>query len=267
MQRPDWVSDGIDLDRPSAARTYDFLLGGSHNFAVDRDLARQALAAMPDVAEQAQANRAFLHRTVRYLVGAGVRQFLDLGSGIPTVGNVHEVAQAADPRARVVYVDIDPIAVEHSQRLLAGIPGAVAILQDLRRTAAILADPAVVELLDLDAPVAVLMLAVLHAIPDADDPAGIVARMRDALAPGSYLVISHGTHESRPDVSRELRRLSRQTPTSITHRGRDQVAAFFDGFDLVEPGLVWVTEWRPEPGESTEHPERSANYGAVGVKR
>jgi SAM-dependent methyltransferase len=267
VERPDWVGEGIDMDRPSAARAYDYLLGGNHNFAVDRELARQAMSAMPDVAEQAQANRAFLHRTVRYLTGQGVRQFLDLGSGIPTVGNVHEVAQAADPTARVVYVDIDPIAIEHAHRLLADNPGAIALRADLRRPEQYLDAPEVRDLFDFDQPVAVLMLAVLHAVPDRDDPEGVVARIRDALAPGSYLVLAHGTDESRPEESAELVRLSRRTPTTITPRPRARIGTFFDGFELVEPGLTWVSAWRPEDGETVESPERSANLGAVGVKR
>jgi SAM-dependent methyltransferase len=267
VERPDRLPEGIDLDRPSAARTYDVLLGGSHNFAVDRRLARAAVAAMPDVAEQAQANRAFLHRTVRYLLAAGVCQFLDLGSGIPTEGAVHEVARAACPVARVVYADLDPIAVRHTRRLLLGVPHAVAVRHDLRDTAGVLGRPEVTALFDFDRPLAVLILGVLHAIPDADDPGGIVARLRDRLSPGGYLAIAHATGDSRPADTGALARLSRETPTAMTLRRRDEIAGLFAGVDLVEPGLTWVSAWRPEPGEEPGRPERCANLGAVGVKR
>ena len=267
MERPAWVPEGVDMDRPSQARTYDYLLGGSHNFAVDRELAHKAIAAMPDVALQAQANRAFLHRAVRYLVDAGVRQFLDIGSGIPTLGNVHEVAQKAAPDARVVYVDMDSVAVAHSRQILADNPGAVAIQEDLRDPDAILAHPELRALLDADQPVALLLLAILHTIPDECDPAGIVARMRDALPSGSYVAISHGTDESLPEVSRRLVELSRRTPNPMCPRGRAAIEAFFDGFVLVPPGLVWAPQWHPEsPEDVGEAPERSSNYVGVGCK-
>ena len=268
MDRPEWAPEGLDADRPSAARIYDYLLGGFHNFEVDRAVARQAMAAMPDVVTQAQANRAFLHRSVRYLVGAGVRQFLDLGSGIPTLGNVHEIAQAVDPDARVVYVDIDAIAVEHSRQILNGVPGTAVLQQDMRNPEAILADPELTAVVDLSQPVAVILIAVLHAVPDSDDPAGVVARYRDALAPGSYLVIAHGSHEGRAEEAEKLVEVSRRTPTPLTLRGRAEVGAFFDGFDLVEPGITFAPSWRPEtPEDAGEHPERSGNIAGVGRKR
>jgi hypothetical protein len=269
MDRPEWAPEGLDVDRPSAARIYDYLLGGFHNFEVDRAAARHAMTVIPDIVTQAQANRAFLHRSVRYLVGAGVRQFLDLGSGIPTLGNVHEIAQAVDPDARVVYVDIDAIAVEHSRQLLATVPGTAVLRQDMRKPEAILADPALRAVFDLSQPVAVILIAVLPAVPDADDPFGIVTRYRDALARGSYLVIAHGSNEGRDEQEAErLVAISRQTPTPITLRSKAQVAAFFDGFDLVEPGLTFAPSWRPEtPQDAGEHPDRSGNIAGVGRKR
>jgi S-adenosyl methyltransferase len=269
MTRPDWVPEGIDTAKPSTARIYDYWLGGTHNFAVDREVARAVSAAMPDTALMMQANRAFLRRAVRYLIGQGVRQFLDLGSGIPTLGNVHEVAQKSAPEARVVYVDIDPVAVAHSRHILAGNDNAAVVQADLRGVEQILADPQVRGTLDLDRPVAVLMLAVLHFVPDSDDPPGIVARFGDALVPGSYLALSHGTQEHmRRDAAEVGRDQFTRTATPFVDRTRAQTTALFHGFDLVEPGVVWSVEWRPEhPDEVGESPERCATYVGVGRKR
>jgi hypothetical protein len=258
----------VDADTPTAARIYDYLLGGVHNFAVDREVARQAIEAMPDVAVQAKANRAFLHRAVRFLVSTGMRQFLDLGSGIPTVGNVHEIVARATPDGRVVYVDIDPVAVAHGQQLLAGDDHTVVVQHDLRDPRAVLADQELRRVLDLGQPVAVLAVAVLHAVSDQDDPAGIIARYRDALPAGSYLVIAHGTDEARPEQARRLVELSKRTPTPMTARSRGEIARLFDGCELVEPGLVWAPLWRPEsPHQVPEHPEYSGNLVGVGRKR
>jgi SAM-dependent methyltransferase len=267
MARPDWAPEGVDINRPSQARAYDYLLGGSHNFAVDREIANRAIAMMPDVALQAQANRAFLHRAVRYLVDAGITQFLDIGSGIPTLGNVHEVAQRAVPGARVVYVDTEAVAVAHSRQILAGNPDAVAIQEDLRRPDAILTHPEVRALFDFDQPIALLLLAIVHAIPDESDPAGILARLRDELPAGSHLVLSHVTYESLPEVWKRLADLSRLTDNPVTPRSRGEIEGFFAGFELVAPGLVWAPLWRPEsPDDVDDDPERSSNYVGVGRK-
>jgi S-adenosyl methyltransferase len=269
MERPDWAPEGIDLTRPSAARIYDYWLGGTHNFAVDREIARGVTAVVPDTAQIMQANRAFLHRAVGYLVGQGIRQFLDLGSGIPTLGNVHEEAQKAAPDAKVVYVDIDPVAVAHSRHILTGNANATAILGDLRDVAVILDDPTVRSRLDFGQPVAVLMMAVLHFVPDSDDPVGIVGRFRDALVPGSYLVLSHGTQDAMtPEARQTATEMFTRTSTPFNSRTRDAVMTMFDGFDLVEPGLVWSVQWRPEhPDDVVDVPERSAAYVGVGRKR
>jgi SAM-dependent methyltransferase len=267
VERPTWAPEGVRLDQPSPARIYDYLLGGSHNSAADRHVARQVIEAMPDVADAALANRAFLHRAVRFLVDVGVRQFLDLGSGIPTAGNVHEIAQSTDPDTRVVYVDADPVAVAHSRVLLAGNDRAAVVQADLREPERILDSRQVGRLLDLDAPVGLLMVAILHAIPDADDPARLVARFRDAVAVGSYLAISHGTADSRPKETARVQEISRRTPTRLTMRSHEQISRFFAGFELLDPGLVWVPEWRPDPGDQPNiDPEGSANYGGVGRK-
>lgn len=267
MDRPDWAPAGVDIDRPSAARMYDYLLGGSHNFAVDREWAHRGLAVMPDMAVMAQMNRAFLYRAVRYLLTAGVRQFLDIGSGVPTVGNVHEVAQRVDPQARVAYVDFEPVAVAHSRAILAGNPYATIVQEDLRRPGAILQHPQVRELLDFDQPVGLLLVAILHAIPDEDEPNQIIGRLRDALAPGSHLVIGHATADSLPEVWETFVQMSAGTDYPITPRSHVEVLQQFAGFELVEPGLVWVPSWRPEdPASVGDQPERSSIYAGVGRK-
>ena len=267
MDRPAWAPEDVEIDRPSAARIYDYLLGGSHNFAIDREAAHRAMQVRSDLAVQAQANRAFLYRAVRYLVAAGVRQFIDIGSGVPTVGNVHEVAQRADPRARVAYVDIDPVAVAHSRAILTGNPQATVVQEDLRNPRAILEHPEVAELLDLDQPVGLLLIAILHAIPDTDDPFGVVGQLRDALAPGSHLAISHGTIDSMPEAGQQMIQVSIRAGYPLALRSRAEVERFFTGFGLVEPGLVWAPLWRPEhPDDVDDAPERASNYVGVGRK-
>src|SRR3954462_10947171 len=207
MRRPSWVSSEVDLTRPSAARVYDFYLGGSHNLEVDRRMAREAISLWPDLPMIMQSNRAFLRRAVRYLAARGIAQFLDVGSGIPTVGNVHEVAQQANPQARVVYVDNDPVAVSHSRAILAGDERTAVVQGDLRESDDLFAHPIVAGMIDLHRPGAVLMVAVLHFLSDEDDPFGAVARMRDRLPPGSFLVLSHASAGGRPEVAGSHREL------------------------------------------------------------
>jgi O-methyltransferase involved in polyketide biosynthesis len=255
---------GIDLDRPSVARVYDFYLGGFHNFEADREMGRQALAMWPELPEIMRANRAFLRRAVEFAAAQGVRQFVDLGSGIPTVGNVHEVAHRVAPDATIAYVDNDPVAVEHSRAILAGDPRTTVVQADLRDVDTV--TERVGELLDLTRPVAVLMLAVLHFIPDADDPAGLVARYRDAVAPGSFLVLSHATVGESEDRAAEFRQLYQRTAAPMTMRTRDQVVALFDGYELLEPGVVYIPEWRPDPGTPAD-PNPARYTGIVGVGR
>jgi S-adenosyl methyltransferase len=266
VERPDWAPGGIDLDRPSVARIYDYWLGGSHNFAVDREVAEQTVRLMPDLPAVFRSNRAFLRRVVRHLVAAGVRQFLDLGSGIPTVGNVHEVAQRAAPDSRVVYVDIDPVAVAHSRALLAGNPLAGVVRADMTSPAEVLADPELRRVFDPDRPVAVLMVAVLHFI--ADDPTPIVTGYRDAMVPGSYLALSHGSHDGgEADRFDSVLDVYKRTETPLTLRSSAQIAAFFDGFDLIAPGLVRTPLWRPDPGEDPAAGPADANLAGLGRRR
>ncbi len=253
----------VDVSRPSAARVYDYFLGGAHNFEVDRLLAEQIAALTPNLAETMRANRGFLRRAVRVLVAEGIDQFLDIGSGIPTVGNVHEVAQEADPAARVVYVDVDPVAVAHSQSILAGNDRAGVVRADLREPDRILAEAKALGLVDLDRPLAVLLAGVVHFIPDAEDPYGIVERLRAPLVPGSFLLISHATQDGQPPEVLEAQRLSTRTATEITLRSHADVARFFGELTLVEPGLVFLSEWRPDGPDVEEHPERVGAYGGV----
>jgi hypothetical protein len=195
-----------------------------------------------------------------------MRQFLDIGSGIPTLGNVHEIAQRAAPDSRVVYVDIDPVAVAHSQQILAGNPNATVIHEDLRRPEEILGHDDVRRLIDFSQPVAVMLVAVLHFISDEDDPAAIIATLREATSPGSHLVMSHGSAESRrPDEAAGGRAVYQRTASPLTLRDRTELRALFAGYDLLEPGVVWVPQWHPDsPDEVGEHPEMTAIIGGVG---
>jgi SAM-dependent methyltransferase len=268
VERPGWVGDDVDVETPSPARIYDYLLGGSHNLAVDRAVAEQIVVAMPDVRAGALANRSFLYRAVRFLAASGIRQFLDLGSGIPTAGNVHEIAQRTVPEARIVYVDSDAVAVAHSRALLAGNPRAGVVQSDVRDIDRIMASPEVARLIDPAEPVGLLMVAILHVIPDADDPAGLVAGLRDRVAPGSHLAIGHGTLDNRPELGARLVEASKLTPTPLTMRSRAEIERFFDGFDLVEPGLVRVPLWHPDEGvDPRAEAELATQYGGVGIKR
>jgi len=247
MTAGDW-SYGVDLDTPSPARMYDYYLGGNHNFAADRAAAEQVAAAIPNVRGIARTNRAFLGNAVRYLLGQGVRQFLDIGSGIPTVGNVHEIIADARPAARVVYVDTDPVAVAHSITLLRGNPNASAIRADLRSPEAILSHHNVRTLIDLNKPVGLLLVSMLHFVDD-NDAYPAVAYLRDQLAPGSYVVLSHPVDEAFDNASADtVAQVYRRTtaPTGGL-RSRAQIGEFLSGLELTEPGLVWVSQWQPGP--------------------
>jgi len=262
-----WVPAGLDLSRPSAARVYDYYLGGFHNFAVDREMARRAMAMWPELPLIMRANRAFLRRAVTTLVQAGVRQFLDIGSGIPTVGSVHTVAGEHAPDTRVVYVDVDPVAVAHSRALLADDPSTAVVMADLRRPQDVLQDPALAELLDLSRPVGVLMIAVLHFVSDDEQPREVIGALRAAVAPGSHLVVSHAAHDLLPaEVAASHQALYRQTGSPMTMRGRDDVAGFFEGFELLDPGLVELDRWRPDPEESAP-PHACPAWAGIGLKR
>jgi SAM-dependent methyltransferase len=259
--------DSRELDKPSAARMYDYYLGGAHNFTVDREAAAKVLEIYPKAPLVAQANRAFLRRATRYLLDQGVRQFLDLGSGIPTVGNVHEVVEASAPGARVVYVDIDPIAVVHSESILASRADVGVVRADIRRPADVLDSPVTRALLDFTQPIGLLSVAVLHFVGRDGDPEGLLARFRDALAPGSYLVLSHGTPEEQPEAAARSEEIYGKTRDPLTLRTRNQISALFAGWQLVEPGLVWLPEWHPDwPEEVGKDPSWTEILCGVGRK-
>jgi hypothetical protein len=260
-----WVPADIDLNRPNAARIYDYLLGGSNNFGVDREFAKQVLATVPDARTQVRQNRSFLRRAVTYLVEQGVRQFLDLGSGIPTVGNTHDVAQRLAPGSRVLYVDNEPVAVAHSELLLQDNPDADILRADVTVPKSVLDNPKATELLDFGQPVAVLMCAVVHYLADEADPWSVVAGYRDATVAGSYLVISHTTADDRPEMSDAADQYRRSADNNPTERPLAKVRQFFDGYQLVEPGLVPAPRWRPEVEEVPV--TGSLYYGGVGRKR
>jgi hypothetical protein len=268
LEQESWMYPGVDVERPNVARIYDALLGGTHNFAVDRDHARTLTAIDPGMREAARANRAFLGRVVRFLADAGIRQFLDIGSGVPTEGNVHEVARAVAPDSRVVYVDTDLVAIAHSKSILAGDDKATIIEADLREPEAILGHPEVDRLIDFERPVGLLMVTVLHYIRDEENPGDLVKTLTRPLVSGSYLTISHGTYDQRPASEvKAIRKLYTRATAPATPRGHAEIRAFFDGFDLVEPGLVFLPQWRPDgPGPLSDHPERSLNYAGVGRK-
>ena len=258
----------FDTSVAHQARMYDYLLGGKDNYTADRAAAEAALKVYPEWAFTARANRAFLGRAVRYLAGeAGMRQFLDIGTGIPTAGNTHQVAQAIAPETRVAYVDYDPVVLAHARALLtSSAAGATTYVDaDLREVGAILEQAG--RLLDFTRPVAVTLVAILHAIPDADDPHTVVARLMDAVPSGSYLALSHlGREFLPPETLRQMEDLSRgNIQQQFVYRSREQVAGFFTGMDLVEPGLVPLEDWRPDPG--TADTGKSTLWCAVGRKR
>jgi hypothetical protein len=266
-----WPAPGIDTSQPNVARIYDYWLGGKDNFAADREAADRQARAVPALPWLARQNRDFLHRVVRFCASQGITQFLDIGSGLPTSQNVHEVAQQASPGARVVYVDIDPVVVNHSKALLSG-PHVAAARGDLSRPEDILGSDEVRRLIDFSQPVAILLLAILHVIPDEADPFGSVAQLRAAMAPGSYLAISHA------DVSKEhavetqrltdaARVIEQATKTEgVPARTRDQIAGFFGDLTLVEPGLTDVWAWRPEDGVHSMTTDFMRIIGAVARK-
>jgi len=256
----------IDTSVAHIARVYDYWLGGKDNFAPDRAAAEAAMREDPNVVEGVRGNRAFLARAVRYLAGeAGIRQFLDIGTGIPAADNTHEVAQDVAPECRVVYVDNDPIVLAHARALLTtGSEGATAYLdEDLRNVPEIVA--AAAGTLDLTQPVAVMLIGILHCIPDEDDPAGIVKQLMDAVPAGSYLAISHPANDiNNPGIRKLASKLNELMPMKLRFRSRAQVAAFFDGLELVEPGLVRAPEWRPDAGTDLANP--AALWGGVARK-
>jgi hypothetical protein len=250
---------GVDSTTPNLARMHDYFIGGKDNFAVDREAAEAVLAIAPEVRVMAQEHQAFHVRVVRFLVEQGITQFLNLGSGLPTEHNTHELVRSVVPDARVVYVDNDPVVLAHGRALLARAPGIAVVEGDVMHPAELLADPVLREVIDLGRPVAVLLFGVLQYIPDGSDPFGRVAELRDALADGSYLAITHVVFDSRPEVAEPIVDLYRKILSQPDGgaRTRETVLPFFDGFELVEPGLVYVRDWRPDSPFSSGRPDKA----------
>jgi hypothetical protein len=239
---------GIDTTIPNVARIYDFLLGGKDNFAADRAAAQHFFSVIPDAAAIAADNRAFLARAIRYLAAeAGIRQFLDLGGGLPTRSNVHQIAQEVAPDAHVAYVDYDPVVVRHGEALLANGRNVAMAHADLTQPAAVLDHPEVRRVLDLSQPLALISTATLYFVPDEAHPHAVIAEYRDRMAAGSYLVISHAPGGD-PDGAEEAEDVYRRASAQLHLRTLNDIQRFFDGFELVEPGVVWMSEWRPVPG-------------------
>ena len=253
-------------DIPSAARVYDYLLGGKDNYLADRQLAESMLARLPDLRLAVRHNHAFLRRAVRYLVGeAGIRQIIEVGPGLPTGNNAHEIAQRINPQARVVYVDHDPVVLAHARDMLHGVPHTAVIEQDLLAPDQILADPTLRGLIDFGEPTAFLFLSVLDFVSDEDDPAALIARLLRPFPAGSHVAISHATPDAVPEVSDAARVFDRATEQAHVRRRAD-IAKLAAGLEIIEPGLVWPPEWRPDQGDAG--PARAAeSYYCVLVAR
>jgi len=259
---PGFAPSEIDTSKPNPARLYDFYLGGKDNYAVDREAAAEVLRIAPEVRDMARANRALLQRAVRFLAGeAGIRQFIDIGTGIPAAGSVHEVAQGIEPGIRVVYVDNDQIVHVHANALLTGHGNTSIVLADLRDPGGILSHPKVRELIDFAEPVGLLLIAILHFVTDEEEPGRIVAALRDALPPGSYLALSHGTADFHDQaVADAAAAVYKKATAPLILRDYDQVAALFDDWDVTEPGVVQVPLWRPDG-----KPPRSRDLAKIGI--
>ena len=267
MSDQGYPAEEIDTSKPHPARMYDYYLGGWDNYEVDREAAQRVVDVLPDIIPGARANRDFLNRTVRFLAESGIRQFIDIGTGIPTSPNTHEIAQSVSPDIRVAYVDNDPIVGAHAGARLTGAGNTGFLLGDVRDPRGILDHPIIDKLVDFNQPVGLLLVAVLHFIRDEEDPAGIMATLWDALPPGSHLVLSHATGDFHTSSLSEVFKIYERAAATLNLRTYDQVRAFVDGFPLVDPGLVQVPLWRPD-GEPLTGQElrRVGFYGAVARK-
>ncbi|MFB4314218.1 SAM-dependent methyltransferase [Actinomadura sp. 21ATH] len=265
MAAAEWAPSGVDLTTPNTARIYDYLLGGKDNYEADRRVAEQLLKIIPESRMAARQNHLFIGRAVRHLVREGVRQFIDIGTKLPTRGGVHEVATGLAPDARVVFADGDPVVLAHARALLTGTAGRTLVARaDPRRPDAVTADPEVRRLIDFDRPVAVILDRVLHFIEDTGEAAAAVERLHGAL-PGGHLVFTHITQEPRPEAGGEVGEVFRPTDGPFWGRGRAEIERIVAPFELVEPGLTYTSQWRPDPdGERIAFPERTYTLAGVG---
>ncbi|MDV9178024.1 SAM-dependent methyltransferase [Streptomyces sp. W16] len=266
MTSEDPLADRLQLDRPHSARVWNFLLGGKDNYAADREAGEMIIKMFPDIALLARLQRGFLVRAVHYLAAeAGIRQFLDIGTGLPTVDNTHEVAQRIAPESRIVYVDNDPLVLVHAQALLTSTPeGACAYVEaDVRDPEGIL--EAAARTLDFSKPIALTMLGILGQIPDSDEPEAVVARFLDALPPGSYLALTDGT-DTNPALNQAISVYNANSASSYYLRSPERVAAFFEGLEAVEPGIVPISRWRPEPVDVGRDPSDADTMCGIGRK-
>jgi hypothetical protein len=262
-QAAEWVPADMNVAVPSAARVYDYLLGGAHNFDADRMVGERVLQVQPDGRQIARSNRAFMSRAVRYMISQGITQFLDLGSGIPTVGNVHEIAQHVEPDSRIVYVDYDPVAVAHSQLMLENNPKAVVVDADLTQPERVLGNPTVREFIDFSKPVGLLMVAVFHFVADEKNPRDIVARYRSAIPAGSFVALSHLTADQMKDEMAAVVDAMKNSRDPMYFRSYDEVLGLFEGLELVDPGVVSAPQWRRDYAEEIN---QEGVYVGVGRK-
>jgi hypothetical protein len=267
VTRAEWIPESVDLGRPSTARMYDYVLGGGHNLEADRVLVDKMLAIQPEIRRYAIMNRSFLRRAVLFMIDNGIRQFLDLGSGIPTVGNVHEIAQEAAAECRIVYVDIEPVAVAHSQLILQGNDKAVMVHADITEPDTVLFDPETQRILDFDEPIGLLAVTIGHHVPDERDPVGVFARYRDAVARGSYLAITHSSSDFPANRNEETGEMMKRSQINISLRSRAEILELFKGFELVKPGLVSTSQWHPDrDADAAVDAAEDGMYAGVGRK-
>ncbi|WUH97815.1 SAM-dependent methyltransferase [Spirillospora sp. NBC_00431] len=253
MNEQEFVPPGVDPTQLSHARAYDYVLGGKNNYAVDREAAAQVIDLAPDLPALGRAQRVFLLRVTRMCAEEGIDQFLDIGAGIPTAPNVHETAKAVNPRSHVVYADYDPLVTVHNSALLADGDGVVSVEADVRDPDALMSDPRVTALIDFDRPLLVLFVGLFHLVADEHDPAGLIARFRDRMVPGSHMMLSQFCADgSDPAARAKLEEISAGSPSPMCFRRREEIVTFFDGFELMEPGVVDVQDWWPdEPAPRT----------------
>lgn len=266
-RKPSWVAEGMNLDRPNPARIYDYLLGGHHNFAADRAAVDKLLEKLPYLKKGAIVQRAFLRRVINFLASEGIDQFLDIGSGLPTEGNVHDLARTTIPDARVVYVDVDPVVIAHSSRMLQDDPRATIIEGDVRYPSSILEHPDTLALIDFDEPLGLTMTSLLHFVEDDDLAFGATSTLISTLASGSYVALSHGELQEHTRELVDEARDRYRAAASTKVRWRDEIERFFDGLKIVEPGLVRAPQWRPEGPDDLMLDEAQTSNLLVGVGR